>query len=249
MAIVGISSTTRHQAPFFDDEFEIWGLNEAHYAYFPRFDRWFEMHDRNLMEQPWRNADHFEWLKECRLPVYMQSQHDDIPASVGFPRDQVIEEFGDYFTSTVPYMLALAIYEGFSEIHLYGVDATSRTDYESQKASIEYFIGIARGRGITVYIPDDSNLLKAKRAYGYQSGSIEEELELRIDELKVRHEKLKDDLKYVEQFINQCHQSKDPKVHAVAGTWQQQRERLIEEFKIVVGALQECLHWSKRLGG
>ena len=249
VAIVGLSPSTRHQAPFFDGGFEIWGLNENHYTYFPRFDRWFDLHDRKLMEQPWRNQDHLQWLKKCNAPVYMQSRHDDIPGSLEYPKDEMIEEFGSYFTSTIPYMLALAIREGFSQIHLFGVDAMTQSGYEDQRASIEYFIGIARGRGIHVCIPDDSNLLKAKRMYGYSDDSLEEALEVRIDQLGARRRKLDEDLRTVEENIEECQTSEDEVGHAAVREWEKSREKLFAERNYVSGSLQECRVWWYRLKG
>jgi len=47
LAIVGFAGTTRDLAPFDDDEYEIWGLNEEYnYDWMKRFDRWFQIHPR-----------------------------------------------------------------------------------------------------------------------------------------------------------------------------------------------------------
>ena len=92
VAIVGLSPTTRHQAPFFDEDFEIGGLNDAaNHVYFPRFDRWFELHDRGLIELEWRNNHQINWLRERQKPVYMQRCHDDIPNSVEYPNRPACE--------------------------------------------------------------------------------------------------------------------------------------------------------------
>ena len=39
------------------------------------------------------------------------------------------------------------------------------TEYYWQRPSCEYFIGLARGMGITVYLPDDCDLLKTRFLY------------------------------------------------------------------------------------
>ena len=76
--------------------------------------------------------------------------------------------FGDYFYSTISYMLALAIAEGFEEIGLWGIDLAHDSEYEYQKPSAEYFLGIARGQGIKIYLPEQSALLKGMYRYGYE---------------------------------------------------------------------------------
>jgi hypothetical protein len=63
------------------------------------------------------------------------------------------------------------MHEGFKEIHLYGVDMAVSTEYDEQRPSCEYFIGLARGRGIKVYIPEESHLLKVRYKYGYEAKS------------------------------------------------------------------------------
>ena len=66
------------------------------------------------------------------------------------------------------YMIALAIEEGFQEIQLYGVECNLKLEYEEQKPCLEYFIGIAKGKGIKVYIHPTSKLLKSEKGlYGF----------------------------------------------------------------------------------
>jgi hypothetical protein len=65
-------------------------------------------------------------------------------------------------------MLAMAMDEGYKEIHLYGVDMANGSEYQDQRPSCEYFIGLARGAGIIVAIPSTSDLLKTPILYGYE---------------------------------------------------------------------------------
>ena len=74
----------------------------------------------------------------------------------------------DYFTSTPAYMVALALAEGFKMIALYGIDLIVGTEFDFQKACVEYLLGLANARGITVRIPPSSALLKQRWRYGYQ---------------------------------------------------------------------------------
>jgi hypothetical protein len=48
------------------------------------------------------------------------------------------------------------------------VNMTNADEYSHQKPSCEYFVGIARGRGIKVLVPTGSDLLKTGRLYGFE---------------------------------------------------------------------------------
>ena len=182
-AIIGFASSSRDLAPFDDQTFEIWGLNNL-WQQIPRWDVWFEMHllehvRGDIIRRDGRiqnGTEHYEWM--CKRPanaepIYMQKAHAEIPASVAFPREKINEYMGrfgvesDYLTSSISYMLVLAMYEGFKEIHLYGVDMLQEEEYYYQRTGLEYLIGLARGSGIAVYVPPQSALLKANYTYGY----------------------------------------------------------------------------------
>lgn len=110
-------------------------------------------------------------------PIYMQEAYDDIPASVPWPREAINawarEMLGgnnllrDYFTSTPGEMVATAVYEGFGEIHLYGVDLLQTEEYAYQRPGCEAWCAFAAGLGAKVVIPQGSALFKANYVYGY----------------------------------------------------------------------------------
>ena len=175
VAIVGFA-THKTEAPYKDETFEIWGLNDL-YEHIPRWTRWFEMHDWNHIcnvyaprkaQMQQGSKPYLQGLSELTCPVYMQEVHPEIPTSVRYPVETIIEEFGAYFTNSISYMLALAIHEKFEVIHVYGVDMATDTEYGHQRPSCEYFMGVARGRGIETYLPKTSDLLKAHFQYGYE---------------------------------------------------------------------------------
>lgn len=88
-----------------------------------------------------------------------------------YPIDTIIKIFKtDYFSNTVDYALALAIYKGFTEIGLYGINMLSGSEYAYQKPGVEFWIGQAMGRGITVTNHSPiSTILKTRDGllYGY----------------------------------------------------------------------------------
>ncbi len=178
VALVGFADSWK-LAPFDDPTVEIWGLNELH-KYVPRWDRWFEQHDdatlgvttRDLSEGEQKR--HLEWLKAqpAGKPIYMQPQFCDgrFPAAVPYPLEAMVAQFGRYFTSTIGYMMALAITEGYDWIGLYGIDLASDVEYPGQRPNTEYLIGYARGLGRIVDVTPTSALLRSSHLYGYEKG-------------------------------------------------------------------------------
>jgi len=189
VAIVGFAGT-RDEAPFNDPDYEIWTVNNLH-NFVPRQDRIFQIHQR----WEWNPAPgepkhhgvdtnkHVQFLQTCGIPVYTVEHYPDIPTSIRYPLEEMIEEFGiprtghdqtkdAYFTNTVSFMIALAIYEKFETIEIYGVDMAVGTEYDSQRPSCEYYIGIAKGRGIEVKLPASADLLKSRFVYGFESEKI-----------------------------------------------------------------------------
>lgn len=202
VAIVGFAEHKR-LAPFDDSEFEIWGLNEL-YDHIPlekakkeRRLRWFEIHKREAVYDgnPFgsRNNEtkHVEKLNGLgqHCPVYMGQHWDDIATSIPYPLQTMIDNYGGYFTNSISYMIALAVYEGFEEIHIYGVDMAQATEWANQRPSCEYFVGLAKGKGIRVYMPPDADLCKTSFLYGFEedeASALKAKLKSRQAELQKR---------------------------------------------------------------
>ena len=181
IAIVGLSPSTHEDAPWGDDEWEIWGLPWD--SMWELIDIHFEIHALELLKDstilPPRYFDRLNSLST----LYMQKEYSDVPNAMAYPLAEVINTLGvDYFNSSISYMLGLAIhriksyryrdtplYE--SKIGLWGVDMDDiealdpndpsyKTEYKYQRPNLEYLIGFARGLGIEVYIPEQSSLCK-----------------------------------------------------------------------------------------
>jgi hypothetical protein len=201
IAIVGFAESSYKLAPYNDPSVEIWGLNEL-WKYLPRWTRWFELHDSDTLGVTVRDLSegeqkrHLAWLSSQpkEKPIYMQPQFCDgrFPGAVPYPLEAMCAEFGRYFTSTIGYMLALAISEKATWIGLYGVDLASDIEYPQQRPNTEYLIGLAKGKGITVEIPPTSALLKAGHLYGYEKplgeqGQIATLTRKHLESLKQKH--------------------------------------------------------------
>ena len=55
------------------------------------------------------------------------------------------------------------------EIGIFGIDLIVGTEYDWQKSCVEYMLGLANARGITVRIPPQAALLKQRWRYGYET--------------------------------------------------------------------------------
>jgi hypothetical protein len=96
----------------------------------------------------------------------------------------------DYFTSSVAFMIALAIEEGFKEIGLWGIDLIVGDEYFYQKPCAEFWLGVAHGKGITITLPHTTALCKQSHRYGYQQ---EPESLVKMSELVKRRQALLDE--------------------------------------------------------
>lgn len=167
-AIVGFAESSRHLAPYDDDSWEIHAMNQL-YRHIPRATVWWEMHRReDFLADQVPGTNYLEWLQQCPIPIMMVDKFPDIPNSVRYPIEEMAAKFSDYFYSTISYMLAYAIANGYTEIGLWGIDLSHDSEYEYQKPSAEYFLGVAQGLGITIHLPSQTALLKGMYRYGYQ---------------------------------------------------------------------------------
>lgn len=177
-----------------------WGLNALHrLAADKPWSAWFQLHDIDKHHpDPEEREDHIRWLGSCGVPVYMFSEHaaayaDRIPTLVHYPRAEVEAVYGRYFTNSISWMIALAIYQQFQHIGVYGVDMAQDSEYGHQRPSCEYFLGWAAGHGISITIPDTSDLLKTPFLYGLEDGGpLRRKFESRLaDLLKQRDETIR----------------------------------------------------------
>lgn len=194
VAIIGFASNTLHLVPWFDPSFELWSMNQGAQHCYRRTDRHFELHMPEATADV-RDPDYLNWLAKCPIPVYMIDTREEIPNSVRFPIEEAIKYAGrDYFMSSVAFMLALAAMEGFEEVHLYGINLAIGDEYFYEKPNCEWWIGLLQGKGIKVYVPTASALLKQFRRYGYSidarpAASLKVLLQGRITEYRQREER------------------------------------------------------------
>ena len=192
--ILGLSLDTRDLKRVGSKGDQIWGLNQGHNHYHPKLTAcctaWFQIHSWPALEVrhtiPFRPSNHLQFLKDARIPVYLECENPDIPCGVRYPYQAVVAELGgEYFAcNSFGWMLGLAISLGYKHIHLRGVNFGPGDISDSYaRPMIEYLIGLARGRGVDVTVPEDSGLLKADH-YTRSLSQYRNALEMCLDVLR-----------------------------------------------------------------
>lgn len=209
VVIVGSASRTLEEAPYDDNEFEIWGLAWRNDKELDRFHRIFDMHPisetrKNLPK------NYVELLNKRneKIPLIIGLPDLRLLNATLYPLEDVIKFFMHisntndpeyfakaFFMSSIAYMFSLAMFESYEEIQIYGVDLINEDEYFFQKSNIEYLIGLARGCGFKVKVPKKSALVKGTHVYGYDphpgdgtDGLTIEVLEEELQKTKRKHQ-------------------------------------------------------------
>lgn len=122
------------------------------------------------------------------LPVVLLEDNPNLATAMVLPASEIEQTFGtEYFTSSIAWMIAFAILEltevkeidgrktriarEGAQLALVGIHMAADTEYAAQRPCAEYWVGVARGLGIPVYVPDEADILKSAAKYGFVSSS------------------------------------------------------------------------------
>lgn len=183
IAILGSAPSSVQLAPFGDSSWQIWGCSPGCYPHAKRADAWFEIH-RWEPGAPWFSKEYIKFMAELKGPVYMIQPVAEIPNSVAFPISdmfayhygQTVNHKGEVrksgfdastFSSTIAYMMALAIMQGADVIGLWGVDMSATEEWFFQRSGCQAMINIAKSVGIQVVVPPESDLMRPPPLYGF----------------------------------------------------------------------------------
>lgn len=196
------------------EEWEIWACSPGAFGALPRAHRWFELH-RWEPGKPWFSPEYCQFLREFQGPVYTGGPIPEFPTHVVYPLAQVEAEFSSYFlTSSLALMLALAILEietvrkqpghdnNEDVIGLWGVDMAATEEYGYQRPGCWFFLLEALRRGIGVYVPPESDLLRPQPVYGISEWdhsyikltARSRELNARVQQQQAQLEQTKNDM-------------------------------------------------------
>lgn len=215
IAILGHAPSTMGQTPFDDPEWEIWGLNSGFivngYGKYagkpvPRASAWFELHSvaysgADFIESYYKNDPTAkQTLIKMGSNLYCMDKRDWLPDAKLFPARELMAKYGDYFNNSISWMIAFALHEGATHIGLWGVEMAVGDEYGHQRPSCEYYIGLARGMGVDVYIPPQSDLLFCVNQYGLEAPPrITQKLDADYRDIKKKYSELSSEIAFKEK--------------------------------------------------
>ena len=150
-----------------------WSLNSLHTMTPDEdgFASWFQIHSEEMWRGGRNGQVNIEWMaREHDFPIYMQTIHSDVPASVRYPIEDAIALWpkrlvGPVFSDSFCYMVALAMIQGYKRIELVGLMMTSVIEAYTETYALGIWLGLAAARGIKIV--DESGRLEPF-SYGYE---------------------------------------------------------------------------------
>jgi len=146
------------KSPGFDGcnsvESDIWCVSTVFKSLNPdRVDLIFQMHKPEIWEK---------WLNDFSNKVI--TAFSDLYRL--YPVKEMLDKYGPVFGSSISWMLALAIKEGYNKIYFFGCDMASKEEYIDQRDTFFYMCGRAEALGIEIVIPESSRIFFKDRIYG-----------------------------------------------------------------------------------
>lgn len=135
----------------------------------PRLDKLFLAHTQcwDADGEPIFNWHDFNLLAERGVEIINTHRVKGLNAKM-YPMKAIIKKYGrDYFSDTIAYQIAYALYKGYDKIKIYGADMHTYGEYATEKAGLEYWLGRAEQAGIELFIPKQSSLLKTSMDVRY----------------------------------------------------------------------------------
>lgn len=121
-----------------------WSVASAFKKYGYKVDLYFCMHDGETVE------------------------HDKI-LQKDYPIKEITELYkSSYFSCSISYMIAYAIYTGIKKLNIVGVDMSIGSEYQFERPSVLYWIGRAEGEGVEVNTALNKNIYM----YGYETSKM-----------------------------------------------------------------------------
>lgn len=178
IAIIGCSPDYVN-APY-DGDWQIWSLGR-NYATIPRYDRWFEMHTLDIVKAG-SHSSIIDFFRSAGDKLYAGHVNDEIPEAKIYPVE-IVSNYRGYMTSSIAYMIAMAIEEGATEIGIWGIDMTGDGEYIHQRPACEYLLGLAEGKGIKITLSAGCPLLQTQRLYALEFSALSNEISQTVNDI------------------------------------------------------------------
>lgn len=238
VVLLGSDRQTRGGLPLNRRDCVYWCARDM-FGQIPYFDAWFELESLATIRSLPIGEHYLRWLAGSDGPIYMQRRYGSVPNSVEYPLTEMVDEFGAYYLSPLSYMLALAIHSHFMEIELCGSRINSRVDANvadrDARANVEYFLGVAKGRGIRVNVPPESilvrNSLRTRR-------NLKEEARRRLKKLRLKKRRLRQSHGWLTLLIWKSRRTKNRPDRVLLGL----QSLLCTDLRFVDGQIRECAH-------
>jgi hypothetical protein len=193
IALLGSHPASMKLAPFGDLSWEIWACSPQNFTA-PRVDAWFELHSLDRKWVP-GNEPYISVLQK-HPRVYVAVEDERLPNGIIYPKDQILAKYPEFhhtfFSSSVAWMMALAIEQKPDEIGLWGIDMAAGEEYEYQRPGCHYWMGVAEELGINIVVPPQSDIVELHPLYAFKEQwrsywkmrAREEEIDARIHGLE-----------------------------------------------------------------
>ncbi len=195
ITLIGRSPSSRHYIEQIEKGEKVYTI-AACYDLAPWIDACVEIHHDWMLRHERYNLDMLRWLQEARgFPIYMQRHYEDIPESVPYPREEVLDmvrimrgdKRNDYACSSFDWLMGLAILHQPKRIKVIGYDMSSETEYRYQRESATGWMYFAAGRGIEVWLPPECKMIQADMLYGFEGAQA-----IKYERLVELHEQAQD---------------------------------------------------------
>lgn len=173
VAIIGSAPSSVQLAPYNDLSWRIWSVSPGAYPHVKRCDVHFEVHrweppDGYTGPKPWFTVEYIDWMRKVPQ-VFMIEPVPELPNSIAYPKDAILEQFGPYWqTSTVTWMVCLAVAAGAKEIGLWGIDMAAVEEWQFQRTGLQCLLWyVHKHYGVKITLPPESDLWAPPVLYGF----------------------------------------------------------------------------------
>lgn len=155
---------------------EVWTVSWA-WEFTENFQKFFTVHTWDE-----ESVDDIKRLQEkIGFDIIAPEPHPDLKVTV-FPIEHMLTHFGcKLYSDLICYMMSYAILiEKVDRIWWYGIDCMGYTTYTMERGGMEFWAGVAKGRGIDVINTADSATLKPKNGMYGDWGDRQKEVALAL---------------------------------------------------------------------